>query len=224
MRSRAFTLIELLVVIAIISILAGLLFPVFARAKAQAKQTACLSNLKQIGTAIGLYMNDYDDVFPHAVDASDRHAPEIWSEFPDFQARIPHMPLMVEALYPYTRNNLIFKCPGDSGTMVLDNHFPQTFKTSPTMYDQYESSYFFRTEIAFKAFTQTRFKLPSDVNVMFDGAGHWHGSTRALHPDDCFNTYFDIINGYRYNCLYGDFRVKSLNVNQLNTAWRTELE
>lgn len=59
---QAFTLIELLVVIAIIAILAAILFPVFAQAKAAAKKTTALSNLKQLGTATFLYMNDADDV------------------------------------------------------------------------------------------------------------------------------------------------------------------
>jgi len=62
-RLRAFTLIELLVVIAIIAILAAILFPVFAQAKAAAKKTASLSNFNQIGKANMLYMNDSDDVF-----------------------------------------------------------------------------------------------------------------------------------------------------------------
>jgi prepilin-type N-terminal cleavage/methylation domain-containing protein len=60
---RAFTLIELLVVIAIIAILAAILFPVFAQAKAAAKATQALSNMKQIGTAIQMYVADYDDTY-----------------------------------------------------------------------------------------------------------------------------------------------------------------
>ena len=61
---KAFSLIELLFVIAIISLLAALLFPVFARAREQARGAVCLSNLRQIGTGIQLYLQDYDEAFP----------------------------------------------------------------------------------------------------------------------------------------------------------------
>jgi len=91
MRRTAFTLIELLVVIAIIALLAAIIFPVFSRAKASANRTSCLSNLRQIGTASGLYSADYDDLFPNAVDASDKYLPEIWSHEPEFQAQIPNL-------------------------------------------------------------------------------------------------------------------------------------
>src|SRR5437867_13208920 len=60
----AFTLIELLVVIAVIAIIAALLFPVFASARDKARQAACLSNLKQIGYALHLYVQDYDEHLP----------------------------------------------------------------------------------------------------------------------------------------------------------------
>jgi prepilin-type N-terminal cleavage/methylation domain-containing protein len=69
---KAFTLIELLVVIAIIAILAAILFPVFAQAKAAAKKTAALSNVKQIGLGILLYTGDYDDYYPRNDDCYDK--------------------------------------------------------------------------------------------------------------------------------------------------------
>ena len=64
---RGFTLIELLVVIAIIAIIAAILFPVFARARAAAQRSSCLSNTRQLGQALMLYVQDYDEYFPMSI-------------------------------------------------------------------------------------------------------------------------------------------------------------
>ena len=66
-RYRGFTLIELLVVIAIIGILAAILFPVFSRARENARRTSCMSNLKQLGLAAMQYVQDYDGRYPFAI-------------------------------------------------------------------------------------------------------------------------------------------------------------
>jgi prepilin-type N-terminal cleavage/methylation domain-containing protein len=220
---KGFTLIELLVVIGIIAILAALLFPVFARAKHAAKQSGCASNLSQIGKAISMYMGDHDDVFPHALDASDKYNPQIWEWYPEWHARIPYMPLLHDVLQPYVKSKPLFHCPADSGAQMLDNHYPEPFVASPSVYGTYGSSYFFRTEIAFRFFTQTSFQLPANVNVLFDAAGHWHGGAPAASPGDTYPMYENKIRQYRYNVLFGDFHVKNLTFDQLQQAWETEL-
>jgi len=218
---RGFTLVELLVVIAILAVLAALLFPAFARARAAARQTQCLSNLKQIGTSLGLYMADHDDLFPHALDPTDRLTPQIWSDHPEFQARIPTMPLLHEVVQPYLRSLEVFRCPSDDGSAVLDSHPDIPFPASPSMFATYGTSYLFRTEIAFRFFTQSGFRLPSDVNVLFDGAGHWHGSGgrirgwRDASPDR--------LRQFRYTTLFGDFHAKSLDYFRFQQAWATDL-
>lgn len=63
---KAFTLLEMLVVIGIISVLAALIFPAFARARGRAKCVQCISNLRQIGTAVGSYLPDWDEKYPWA--------------------------------------------------------------------------------------------------------------------------------------------------------------
>jgi general secretion pathway protein G len=219
---RAFTLIELLVVVGILAVLAAILFPTFAKARASARQTACLSNLKQIGAAFGLYMTDYDDLFPHAIDAADRFRPEIWSDFPEFQRRIPHMPMLHDVLRPYLRSREAFCCPADRGGEVLDTHPWMAFPTSPSTFATHGSSYMFRTEIAFTLMSQSQFATPAGVNVLFDSSGHWHVSGRAIRLGDG-ELAIERLRDFRYNTLFGDLSARSITYDALQDAWAIDL-
>ncbi|MBM3457621.1 MAG: prepilin-type N-terminal cleavage/methylation domain-containing protein [Armatimonadetes bacterium] len=98
---RGFTLIELLVVIAIIAILAAILFPVFAQARSKARQAQGLSNLRQMGTALRMYVDEYDGQMPqHAYGDTGRGRPGNY--------QWPH------ALQPYIKNWSVFVCPNAS--------------------------------------------------------------------------------------------------------------
>ncbi len=118
MIRRAFTLIELLVVITIIAILAALLFPVFAQAKEAAKKTSCLSNLKNIGTAIMLYGNDNDDYFPNI------NMVGLWT---GKRFRVPIMPYLgivqketSPGSFTMTSINGLLYCPSDPSKASFD--------------------------------------------------------------------------------------------------------
>jgi len=112
-KAVGFTLIELLVVIAIIAILAAILFPVFAQAREKARQTSCLSNTKQIGLGLYMYVEDYDELMPTAfaavavINGGDPGCPI------DFESQIA----------PYVKNQQLYKCPSDGGPRNGDNCF-----------------------------------------------------------------------------------------------------
>jgi len=99
MRRQGFTLIELLVVIAIIAILAAILFPVFAKAREKARQTSCLSNVKQLGLGLTMYNTDYDERMP-------MHCPA-WPEYDGTN----HHACWAGQVYPYVKNQQLFQCP-----------------------------------------------------------------------------------------------------------------
>jgi prepilin-type N-terminal cleavage/methylation domain-containing protein/prepilin-type processing-associated H-X9-DG protein len=103
---RAFTLIELLVVIAIIAILAAILFPVFAQAKAAAKKTSAISNCKQLQVATVMYMTDFDDMLLNRYNASPRTGPVA----PYTEQNM----IWTGNLYPYVRNDGVFLDPAAS--------------------------------------------------------------------------------------------------------------
>ena len=179
---RAFTLIELLVVIAIIAILAAILFPVFAQAREKARQTSCLSNLKQIGLAFLMYTQDYDEAFPDAVanqtqDGGCAPGLEWWGQGGGF----------VTLINPYIKNSGIYHCPsaetpfwanaghpeGWCGTPDQNavNNLLQTAPSGVTY--RYRKAFLGGTWFAGGPITDAEFTRPTD-NALATEVDAWH--------------------------------------------------
>ncbi len=106
---QGFTLIELLVVIAIIAILAAILFPVFARARENARRTSCLSNMKQFGTAAMMYSQDYDEkLFGYRFQGTNPYASDS-----NVGSRAKTEVFFNQILFPYTKSDQIWVCPSN---------------------------------------------------------------------------------------------------------------
>src|SRR5688572_9600426 len=96
---RGFTLIELLVVIAIIALLAAILFPVFARARENARKSSCQNQLKQIGLGIAQYTQDYDETMPNRGANNN-----------------PTIPSWRQRIFPYVKSTQVYRCPSNTST------------------------------------------------------------------------------------------------------------
>ena len=110
-RPRGFTLIELLVVIAIIALLAAILFPVFARARENARKSSCANNLKQIGIGVAQYVQDYDETLPRA-----RNDQNIGTG----GVIVGNAPWHT-AIMPYVKSLQLFRCPSVSTTKQMNS-------------------------------------------------------------------------------------------------------
>ena len=233
---RGFTLIEILVVIAIIALLAAIIFPVLATARGKARAAVCQSNLKQLGTAMTMYIADYER-YPYAVDPSDKYS-NIWKNQKVAEGiTLGDLSMLDVAMDEYIKNVSaedvsdgqkrkanVWKCPSDVGfdhlegralhpTLGVDADWKLEGKsTFPSCFQLYGMSYFYRTELAFRKLSDDMLPNPAQTNVLFDADGLWHGS--------------GILTGKqrRYNILYGDGHVKNVDYTASRVAWNTPVK
>jgi prepilin-type N-terminal cleavage/methylation domain-containing protein/prepilin-type processing-associated H-X9-DG protein len=175
---KGFTLIELLVVVAVISILAAILFPVFARARENARRASCLSNLKQIGLGYMMYTQDYDEHFP--------------ANF-SVPGGKPYLSYAA-AVAPYIKNKQVWVCPSQTSTLVMgsDWAYPPFLATDPAI-DYYFNLYIGGNDqpILYKRLSQADISTPSDVFLLWEMIPGYMGANfigdtnrNALRPCD----------------------------------------
>ena len=165
---NGFTLIELLVVIAIIAILASILFPVFAQAKQRAKTAKCISQAKQIGLAVRMYIDDNNSA---------------WPIFQMYDDQPPHQGVEV-AVLPYAKSQDIFECPNDSGG-------PNAGTPIESYYKRFGSSFRF-TKGVFTIINEpgnpsnsqeNNAQVPKDQHVVKDGEFEFPAETRIMRDE-----------------------------------------
>ena len=239
---RGFTLIELLVVIAIIAILAALLFPTLSAARSSARTAVCQSNLKQIGTAVQVYAQDWDGAYPFGLDFADAsvNGRSAWKSFPtdlypnayatvvELANRPNRGGFVDQVLKPYTKSQEIWRCPADIGLQYTNVKFidPGPPEVSGTLlhgditdgeaaYDVYHTSYGYFTELGFSNWTVDQAKSISDLVVFGDMAGYWHTAFKRNSREKEVADTSDTEH-WAMNVLFGDGHVR-------NTKWQKYL-
>jgi prepilin-type N-terminal cleavage/methylation domain-containing protein/prepilin-type processing-associated H-X9-DG protein len=177
-RHRGFTLIELLVVIAIIAILASILFPVFARAREKARQSSCMSNLKQIGLGALQYQQDYDGfTFPQYLPVSAGqglyYANEDITWFGRRQQGNAGQPITIQEglLQPYMKSSQIVVCPSFTGTATELGYALNIYGIN----DRKSVAASGGTYTYWVGVNESAFEAPAETVVIADGTGNFIG-------------------------------------------------
>lgn len=220
MTRRAFTLTEILVVLGILALLAALAFPVFNSVRRRSYQASCASNLKQLGLAVSLYTQDYDGLFPRGGDPTDLNT-DAWHTAADgiYEWQADQLPPLTYVLQPYIKNRKTWHCPADTGFDIGDMS-GEPLDARPSSYERFGMSYYYRTELTLKRKkdlvawdnqTPPQEHGTSEINVLSDGHGSWHGANEPW-------------SARRYNVLMADGRVANFSRKQLKDAWHLRLD
>ncbi len=182
-----FTLIELLVVIAIIAILAAILFPVFAQAREKARAISCLSNQKQIGLGIAMYVQDYDETFfeiPYTAVDVPAGSLKAWSDL----------------VQPYIKSTAVFNCP-DSGS---EDSFAAASYPTPNYHVAYALNEFIFNEDGSHGGPEALASLNAPAQIAMAGDGRWQYTWHFCSKDSSgvYHSYWDQSQGSDWG--YGD--------------------
>jgi prepilin-type N-terminal cleavage/methylation domain-containing protein/prepilin-type processing-associated H-X9-DG protein len=185
--TSGFTLIELLVVIAIIAILAAILFPVFAQAREKARQTACLSNFKQIGNALMMYTQDYDETMPFQDVGSGGYIIAFYNEPRTYAAvttsgATKNIISWMWAIQSYLKNTQVYQCPN-----AVDN----TGSAAPTALSR--ASYYGNGVVLGRAISD----LPNPASLIWSQEGVDITKNSVTRPSACPSTSCSATSGYQ---------------------------
>jgi prepilin-type N-terminal cleavage/methylation domain-containing protein/prepilin-type processing-associated H-X9-DG protein len=210
---RGFTLIEILVVIAIIALLAAILFPVFARARENARRASCQSNLKQIGLAFHQYVQDYDDRYPTNLGANDSS---------NTTTNLPYG--WADELDPYLKNTQVLQCPSEK--------YPANSNPTALILKQGYTDYAYNYDIfapagAYKSVHQAAFIYTASTIVLQDSlSGDNLASQAALSRHNYWEEVLDGTSDLKEprhlegnNWLFADGHVKWLEPGVVKGAW-----
>ncbi len=205
--SKGFTLIELLVVIAIIAILAAILFPVFARARENARRTNCMSNLKQVGLGFMQYIQDYDERYPTAYAwASDFSANDCGitdKSVPagNFQIQAGYCRSWADAIHPYVKSIQIFRCP----SVKDDTRFHYGYSTAFGGYWNERGKYGGGSQLGMPL-ASAEIQRPAEIIMVAETSNFWTGLVRLGPITSSVEVYTPHLEGG--NLAYGDGHVK----------------
>jgi len=192
LRRAGFTLIELLVVIGIISVLAALLFPVFTQVREKARETTCLSNLRQIGMAEMAYIQDYDEVFWSTPEPGGLITAQDQSDNGCTSAACAGTVYWSDLIMPYLRDKRVFSCPDNSDVLYDPDSYswpavPQGSATSWTSGTAYRVTYGFASEgphaDPLKLWSLVDLKSPSQVALLSDANWSWDYPSCEKDPE-----------------------------------------